>query len=374
MLILRMVILFCLLFLRDANAANLLQAKDYKIILEKNNVFLTDNAWARDSESFRFFDYNLATTDSSGKEFAPVYEFKIDTSKVVLKNAQPGGLINTDKQLVASEQGDKEFRVTGCPLSCKLEIHETSNSKNYELNVLTSIKKQLTILVPTWSPDANWIAFLSPTTTERLMDVFVVRVSDTVREIKPIGQTHIIATEDENTSYINWSQDNRRFYTKDSFAVFSIDPVKELYRPQSPLLQDVFQFNNPWKWSSDSRHILAYVPELVDPNCSKQEDIGICDLKINVYVIDTDTGDTQKLFIKHGSFNDLKNFSADFSPDRQFIVYAEMKSLFIMNIQTKTATKLTKKEDDYSHPSWSHDGKKIIFNVKDKGVGLITVE
>lgn len=231
-------------------------------------------------------------------------------------------------------------------------IFQSNFDGDNEIYLLT--KQKLTKLTdnswddeyPVWSPDGNKIAFTA--NPQGNFDIFLMNPDGT--DITPV------TTSSSNEADPSWFPDGKSIaYTKE---------IKKLLRKEGAL----------YRVNIDTKRTKKIIPRYskinVIPHVSptgalitftgKQMfgwDVAMYDMRKN-----------KVTFLDEGG----KSCRARFSPDGKKLAYVSSKAdgkgdIWLMNPDGSEKTRLTKRDETYDYfPSWSSDGKYIVFNSSHK--------
>ena len=206
---------------------------------------------------------------------------------------------------------------------------------------------------PSWSPDGKWIAFLS----RRDQIPFKHGITAEIYVMDASGGNPQRLTNNPHADYHpSWSPDGKQI----AFAsrrdgnidiyVIDADGGNEQRLTENPL------YDYSPSWSPDSERIVFTARRA---GHFKKD----FDLTTEIYVMDADGGNEQKL-----TENRRNDYSPSWSPDGKRIVFwSDRKGdflnyeIYVMDTDGGNEQKLTENRVDDWQPSWSPDGEQIAF-------------
>ena len=208
-------------------------------------------------------------------------------------------------------------------------------------------------IVPSWSPDGKRIAFMS-----RRNENWEIYVMDADG-----GNPQNITNNPNSDSSPSWSPDGKwivfssdrdgnRDGNRNNYEIYVMDADGN---NQQRLTDNDFYDTHP-SWSPDGKRI-AFM--------SRRDGhfIGEFGLSSEIYVMDADGKNTRRL-----TNNRKRDLSPSWSPDGKWIVFsADRKGddvnheIYVMDADGKNTRRLTNNRVDDLSPSWSPDGKHIVF-------------
>ncbi|HEY9075236.1 MAG TPA: hypothetical protein VIO61_01745 [Anaerolineaceae bacterium] len=192
---------------------------------------------------------------------------------------------------------------------------------------------------PVWSPDSRTIAFTSSRLAKATYDIFLIDSSGS--NVRPLTR------KGKNASNPNWSPDGKRL-------VYALDS-KEIYIINADGSGDEMVFRSDRAaaicpiWTPDGKGVIFFYGN-------------------SVYRLNLETRKEEK-------FIDTPNLACGFawSPDYQTLAFHQVIPPSEMQIYTTTAdgknlTQITSGNGYNESPSWSPDGRRIVFGAKSPDV------
>ena len=213
-----------------------------------------------------------------------------------------------------------------------------SDSEIFTMNGDGTGAKQLTFndvhdLDPCWSPDGEWVAFVSqmPPT----MSIWVIRSDGT--GLRQVTQPPVGGSMDMNPA---WSPNGKKIiFTRENLLFF-------------PYTYDIYGID---AWSTGPGELL--IENAIQPSWSPD---GSMIVYLNVtdsciWVADSTTG--APLFRVTSSIGE----NPCWSPDGQRIVFSRGNDIFVVDVDGSNEQQITNGPSD-REPNWSPDGEKILFH------------
>ena len=221
---------------------------------------------------------------------------------------------------------------------------------------------------PSWSPDGKRIAFMSD--RDGHVDIlggllnFEIYVMDADG-----GNPQNLTNNPNDDSSPSWSPDGKRIVfssdrdgnregNRENYEIY----VMEVDGNNQQRLTDNDFYDRHPSWSPDGKRI-AFM--------SRRDGhfIGEFGLSYEIYVMDADGGNEQRL-----TENRKSDSSPSWSPDGKWIVFsADRKGddvnyeIYVMDADGGNLRRLTNNRVDDVSPSWSSDGKRIVFSSNTDG-------
>ena len=227
---------------------------------------------------------------------------------------------------------------------------------------------------PSWSPDGKRIAFMSD--RDGHVDILGGLLNYEIYVMDADGGNQQNITNDPNSdSSPSWSPDGERIVfasdrdgnrdgNRENYEIYVMDADGN---NQQRLTENDFYDTHP-SWSPDGERI-AFI--------SRRDGhfIGDFGLSSEIYVMDADGKNTRRL-----TNNRKSDFSPSWSPDGKWIVFsADRKGddvnfeIYVMDADGNNQQRLTNNRVDDVSPSWSSDSKRIVFSSYRDGNGEIYV-
>ena len=217
---------------------------------------------------------------------------------------------------------------------------------------------------PSWSPDGKRIVFVSNRDGHFLGNIpaseIYVMDADGKNQQRLTNNRH----DDLNPS---WSPDAKRITFVSERVGRDEHPHCEIYvmdadgKNQQRLTNNPNNDLNP-SWSPDGKRI-------VFSSVRDGHFIGKVKITDEIYVMDADGGNQQRL-----TENRKNDWNPSWSPDGKRIVFAsdrkgdlENFEIYVMDADGKNQQRLTNNPNDDLNPSWSPDGKRIVFHSNREG-------
>ena len=209
---------------------------------------------------------------------------------------------------------------------------------------------------PSWSPDGKRIAFMSDRDEHFNIpgglpnfEIYVMGTDG--------GNPQNLTNDPNDDSAPSWSPDGKRIvFSSDRDGNGEIYVMDDDGGNQQRLTDNDFHDTHP-SWSMDGERI-AFM--------SKRDGhfIGEFGLSYEIYVMDADGGNQQNL-----TNNRKTDVSPSWSPDGKWIVFsADRKGddvnfeIYVMDADGNNQQRLTNNRVHDTSPSWSSDGKRIVFS------------
>ena len=227
---------------------------------------------------------------------------------------------------------------------------------------------------PSWSPDGKRIAFMSD--RDGHVDILGGLLNFEIYVMDADGGNQQNLTNDPNDDLApSWSPDGERIVfssardgnrdgNQENYEIYVMDADGN---NQQRLTDNDF-FDTAPSWSPDGKRI-AFM---------SQRDghfIGEGGLSYEIYVMDADGKNTRRL-----TNNRKSDSSPSWSPDGKWIVFsADRKGdgvnyeIYVMDADGNNQRRLTNNRHHDKSPSWSSDGKRIVFSSYRDGNGEIYV-
>ena len=208
---------------------------------------------------------------------------------------------------------------------------------------------------PSWSPDGKRIAFMSDRDGHFNIPGGLPNYEIYVMDADGGNQRNI--TNDPNSdSSPSWSPDAKRIvFVSDREGNYEIYVMDADGNNQQRLTDNDFYDRHP-SWAPDGKRI-AFVSD------RDGHFIGEFGLTSEIYVMDADGGNEQRL-----TNNRKRDSSPSWSPDGKWIVFAADRKgddvnfeIYVMDADGGNLQRLTNNRVNDRSPSWSPDGERIVF-------------
>ncbi len=210
-----------------------------------------------------------------------------------------------------------------------------------------------------WSPDGKWLAHSGPGNTNDGTDwlyLFDCR-SNNKRVLTLWERQGHFEPHPDGGGHPAWSPDgdrvafNRRvdWHTNPEIFIVSIDTssgIKETRVTNNPFRDTLYD------WSPDGARLLIK---------SSLTEIGTYDESSDLYTVNTDGSDKQKILEINESFGAIQ---PRYSPDGIYIAFirtGDVRDIYIMNADGSDISRITNNELDERSLSWSPDSSRLVF-------------
>lgn len=188
---------------------------------------------------------------------------------------------------------------------------------------------------PAWSPDGQWIAFISDRGDNH--DIYIMRADGTdVRQVTDLPS---------DEQYPTWSPDGTQLaFASDMNGSFDIYTLAVDGGAEPVQLTDTPAFDSFPAWSSDNR--LAFASNR--------------DGKFDIYRMDSNGGNLQRL-----TETDADEFKPAWSSNSQQIAFIAQdnttRDLYVINSDGTSLMNISDTVENEFSPSWAPDGRSIIY-------------
>lgn len=205
---------------------------------------------------------------------------------------------------------------------------------------------------PTWSPDGQWIAFTSDRNRNGNRDIFVVpaRGGDAIQLTHGTGQDEHAAWSPDGRSMV-WRSVNPVTGQSDILQMMLNDDLSVAY--VRGLTDDEARDAVP-HWSPDGRQIVWVTERAPNNPCARMRDQGrTCSWMLDIYVMDVATQTATRLTRRYGY-----HWGTAFAPDGAHILYtawenrSDERKIYMMSADGQTTTRLTREAGDENFGSW----------------------
>ena len=247
----------------------------------------------------------------------------------------------------------------------ELPKHSGPNDRGYSIYLLDLASRELRLGVekathPVWSPDGTRLAFYD--LKNRGLSVLTVATGQTVTLMSfPPESEHEV-------NWMTWSPDGKRIAfvkTWSNFASAGGIWIVDTEQPESAVQIAEMEMNAAaLSWSPVANQLLF---------ASEKGERLTSDMSVNLWLIDTESGQKQQLTFDFT----LGGGPPTWSPDGNYIAFDgtnmleqedRQHDIWLMALQSGEISRLTDDLTNDLNPVWSMDGGKLLFNKWEEGV------